>query len=230
MMAGLAEVYDLRSEEEAKKYLDRIGIEYRFQCYHEKRPDGCHRLGDYLEAFKHDWLKARMIYKTNCDENKYGQSCFKYGNYNMVGRAGDKDLLAASDAYQKGCDFAYSPCCHNAALLHQAGLLGETKDFVKAADYLKRGCQGGNAPSCQQLSTYFITGKDGVPKDMRQAFEYAHIACEMGHMYACGNLSQMYKRGEGTGTNQELADKYRDKAKELFKSVSHLEKEIKFGE
>ena len=32
--------YDLKDEEQAKEYLEKIGIEYRFQCYHEKNPEG----------------------------------------------------------------------------------------------------------------------------------------------------------------------------------------------
>ena len=33
-------MYDLKNEEEAKEYIKNVGIEYRYQCYHEKRPDG----------------------------------------------------------------------------------------------------------------------------------------------------------------------------------------------
>jgi hypothetical protein len=32
--------YDLRNEEEAKEYIDNLGVEYRFQCFHEKSPEG----------------------------------------------------------------------------------------------------------------------------------------------------------------------------------------------
>lgn len=47
---------------------------------------GCHRLADFLEAVKKEFEMAATIFKTNCDNNKYGHSCFKYGNYKMVGR------------------------------------------------------------------------------------------------------------------------------------------------
>ena len=31
---------DYQSKEEVEEYLQNLGIEYRFQCYSEKRPDG----------------------------------------------------------------------------------------------------------------------------------------------------------------------------------------------
>ena len=31
--------YDLKKEEEVKEFLDNIGIEYRFGCFSEKKPD-----------------------------------------------------------------------------------------------------------------------------------------------------------------------------------------------
>lgn len=32
--------YDLKSEEEVKEYINNLGIEYRFGCYSEKKPEG----------------------------------------------------------------------------------------------------------------------------------------------------------------------------------------------
>lgn len=36
--------YDLKDEEQAKAYIERIGVEYRFQCFHEKSPEGKDRM------------------------------------------------------------------------------------------------------------------------------------------------------------------------------------------
>ena len=33
-------MYDLKDEEQVKEYLKNIGIEYRYQCYQEKNPEG----------------------------------------------------------------------------------------------------------------------------------------------------------------------------------------------
>jgi len=31
---------DLKNEEEVREYLENLGVEYRFGCYHEKSPKG----------------------------------------------------------------------------------------------------------------------------------------------------------------------------------------------
>lgn len=228
-MAGLANMFDLRDEEQAKEYLETVGIEYRFQCYKEKIPDGCHRLADFFEAFKKDLPKARTVYGENCENNKHGHSCFKFGMYNMLGKAGDIDMASALRHFQLGCSYNYSPSCHNVALMHHLGKIDGQKNYTKAIDYLQKGCDGNNVPSCQLLSTYYITGKEGVPKDMDKAFKYAQKACDMGHMYACANLSQMYRRGDGTEKNLELSEKYKERAKTLYNDVATMEETMTFG-
>jgi hypothetical protein len=35
---------DLKNEEEVREYLENLGIEYRFGCYHEKNPKGLFHL------------------------------------------------------------------------------------------------------------------------------------------------------------------------------------------
>lgn len=32
--------YDLQKEEDVKEYIEKLGIEYRFGCYSEKKPEG----------------------------------------------------------------------------------------------------------------------------------------------------------------------------------------------
>lgn len=59
----------------------------------------CHLLGDFLEAIKKDYKKARKIYKTNCEDHKYAKSCFKYGTYVALGKGGEKADMANSLQY-----------------------------------------------------------------------------------------------------------------------------------
>ena len=43
---------DLKNEDDVKDYLERLGIEYRFGCYHEKNPKGKFikdKIGSFLE-------------------------------------------------------------------------------------------------------------------------------------------------------------------------------------
>jgi len=32
--------FNLKDEEETKEYIENLGVEYRFGCYHEKKPEG----------------------------------------------------------------------------------------------------------------------------------------------------------------------------------------------
>lgn len=34
--------FDLKDETEVKDYIEKLGIEYRFGCYSEKKPEGEH--------------------------------------------------------------------------------------------------------------------------------------------------------------------------------------------
>ena len=229
IMSGLQNMFDLRDESQAKEYLDTLGVEYRFQCYKEEKPDGCHRLADFFEAFRQDIPKAKTVYKHNCEQNNFGHSCFKMGNYSMIGKGGPVDMESAVKYYEKGCSAGYMQSCHNIALMYHLGKTDSKRDYVKSKGYLEKGCAGSNTQSCQLLSTYFITGKEGVPKDMKQAFKYAEKACGMGHMYACANLSQMYRKGEGVEKNEELAKKLKTRAQMLHKDVTEMERTMTFG-
>ena len=228
-MSGLADTFDLKDEEQAKEYLDTLGTEYRFQCYQEKRKDGCHRLGGFLEAFRKDFHKARLVFEKNCDD-EYGHSCFKLGSYHILGRDVEKSPTESFKYFNKACDLGYASGCHNAALIHESGDLVKEKRFVNAANLLEKGCELNDVPSCQLLSTYFISGKEGVEKDMKKAFNFAKKACDGGHMYACANLSIMYRRGDGVDKNMVLALQNKERAQQLYQDVTAPENTIKFSE
>lgn len=210
---------DWKDQKQAQEYLDQIGIEYRFQCYGEKMKEGCHRLGDYLESMKGDFSRARKVYKMNCFDARYGHghSCFKYGQYNLVGKGGIRNLEKAHEAYAKGCDFGFGPSCGNAGLMHQEGLIeDQNRDFVKAQSFLQRGCDLHDPQCCHQLSGYYITGKPGVERNMEKAFACALKACDKFYYPACVNTTLMYRKGEGVAANEELAKKYEQRSKELY--------------
>lgn len=38
--------FDLQKESDVKEYLEKLGIEYRFGCYSEKRPEGNHHMAN----------------------------------------------------------------------------------------------------------------------------------------------------------------------------------------
>nr|NP_001232115.1 uncharacterized LOC100190229 [Taeniopygia guttata]ACH44312.1 putative RIKEN cDNA 2010305A19 variant 3 [Taeniopygia guttata] len=54
-MAGFINFAD---EEEVRAYLENLHVEYSYQCFKEKDPDGCQRFADYLDAVRKDFVAA----------------------------------------------------------------------------------------------------------------------------------------------------------------------------
>ncbi|XP_018323562.1 cytochrome c oxidase assembly factor 7 homolog [Agrilus planipennis] len=227
--------YNFQSEEDVKEYLNNLGIEYRFGCYSEKNPEVCHLLGDYLEAVKKEYEKSNVIYKNNCDEFDYGKSCYKYGVYRLLGKGGQKQDAAVAYQYlKKACELGNPSACLSQGLLLISNdeNSGIQRDVSKAFSLLEKSCQDNNANACYFLSGMYISGVKkpsvkaspekeikqedyDVPKNMQEAFKLAQKGCELGNVYCCVNLSQMYKKGDGVDKNQELAEKYKNIAKEM---------------
>ncbi|KAF7271022.1 hypothetical protein GWI33_016053 [Rhynchophorus ferrugineus] len=236
--------FNLKSESEVKEYIKNLGIEYRFGCYSEKKPEVCHLLADFLEAIKKDFEKAAKVYKNNCDEYKYGKSCLKYGGYNLTGKGLHKaDYKAAYDYFEKGCNLEEPYACFNQGLLlvTRNDQLGIKQDLLKGTKLLEKACKAQNASACYYLSGLYISGaKNGykigdssvkdhdIPRNMQKAFQYALEGCNLDNMYSCANLSQMYAKGEGVEKNEELAKKYKNKALDLLKDANSNQS-LKFG-
>lgn len=58
------------------------------------------------------------MYKSNCDEYKYGKSCLKYATYSLLGKGTKKsDFKTAYDYFEKGCNLEEPDSCLNQGLL-----------------------------------------------------------------------------------------------------------------
>ncbi|CRK90061.1 CLUMA_CG003780, isoform A [Clunio marinus] len=243
--------YDLQKESDVKEYIEKLGIEYRFGCYSEKKPDVCHLLGDYLESIKKDFEKASKVYRSNCDDYGYGKSCLKFGHYSFLGKgkssANEKgDPKQAFKYYERGCDLKDPESCLHSGLLLVSKSLSSSieRDVKKGFELLTKACKMDNANACFYLSGMYISGvpkKDIKPdskptdpsdfivqKDMKKAFEFATRACDMNNMYACANLSQMYQRGDGTEKNEQKAADLKKKALGMQDEIKKQQRELKF--
>lgn len=242
--------YDLKKESDVKEYIEKLGVEYRFGCYSEKRPEVCHLLGDYLEGIKKDFEKASKVYKSTCDDYEYAKSCYKYGNYSFLGKgkSGSKgDPRIAYSYYEKGCKLNDSDSCLHSGLLLVSRSMPKVieRNVPKGLEYLTKSCDMNNATACFYLSGMHISGvqkqaeehvstkpaKESdyiVLKDMKKAFDFAYKACELRNMYACANLSQMYARGDGTDKNEKEAEKYKKMALEMQDEVKKHQQTLNF--
>lgn len=230
-MAGLINFED---EKEVKQFLDNLGVEYSFQCYKEKDPEGCQRLADYLEGVKKNYESTAQVLKHNCETHGHGESCYKLGAYHVTGKGGVPECLkSAYSCFLRACNAGGKKsidACHNVGLLaHDGRALGGESDANAARQYYEKACAGGFAPSCFNLSALYITGNSGgVAPDMTLALRYANRACELGHVYGCANASRMYKLGDGTEKDEKKAEELKNRAKALH-GLSK-ERQIKFGE
>ncbi|XP_037036849.1 cytochrome c oxidase assembly factor 7 homolog [Bradysia coprophila] len=245
--------FDLQKESDVKEYLEKLGIEYRFGCYSEKKAEACHLLGDYFESIKKDFEKASKVYRSNCDDYGYGRSCLKYGNYSFLGKGKSGTSGSVSEAYkyyEKGCSLNEpDSCLHSGLILVSRSMKEEVnRDVKKGVQLLTKSCEMNNGTACFYLSGLHIAGihadpdkeisvelstqrdpKEFVlPKDMSKAFSYATKACDLRNMYACANLSQMYARGDGTEKSEEKAEKYKRLAMEMQDEVKKQQQTLGF--
>ncbi|XP_048845871.1 cytochrome c oxidase assembly factor 7 [Brienomyrus brachyistius] len=229
-MAGLINFED---ENEVKEFLDNLGMEYNYQCYREKSPEGCQRLADYLEGIKKNFEATAQVLKHNCEVNSHSESCYKLGAYHVTGKGGVAECLKkAYSCFTRACDLGGKNsvnACHNVALLvHDGRALEGTTDTGVARQYYEKACAGGFAPSCFNLSTLYIQGAPGISKDMTQALRYALQACQLGHVWGCANASRMYKLGDGTAPDHQKAEELKNRAKELHGQKQ--QRQLAFGQ
>ncbi|XP_027318730.1 cytochrome c oxidase assembly factor 7 [Anas acuta] len=232
-MAGLINFED---EEEVRDYLANLHVEYSYQCFKEKDPEGCQRLADYLDAVKKDFQAAARVLRDNCEAHGHGESCYKLGAYQAIGKGGlDLDLKAAYKSFLKSCEKGGKKsvnACHNVGLLAHDGRVNDDDkpDPVAARDYYTKACDGNFAPSCFNLSVIYLQGAPGVPKDMNRALKYSLKGCELGHIWACANASRMYKLGDGIEKNDAKAEDLKNRAKQLHKEQKEASSSLTFGE
>ncbi|XP_077573752.1 cytochrome c oxidase assembly factor 7 [Stigmatopora nigra] len=231
-MAGLINFED---EKEVQEYLDNLGMEYSYQCYKEKDPEGCQRLADYMEGVKQNFEATAQVLKHNCETYNHAESCYKLGSYHAVGKGGVTECLkSAYSCFMRACDAGGKKsidACHNVGLLAHDGraMEGGTTDLDAARRYYEKACSAGFAPSCFNLSALYIEGNaKGLKPNMAAAFEYAKRACELGHVWGCANASRMCKLGEGVEKDEKKAEELKNRARELH--GVQREKQIKFGE
>jgi len=224
--AGVGAGVDLQDAEQVKEYLNNLGIEYRFGCYHEKNPKSCHLLGDYLESVKKDFAKAFKVYQINCEEYEHGHSCHKAAGYKYIGKACAKSADESYNLFRKGCDLGHASACLNAGILDAANKSSKgyerslDPDPVMASHLYKKACEGDIAEGCHRYAALFINGVQGfLQKNMEEAFTYSLKACELGSMGGCVNVSTMYRKGEGVEKNPVAAKEYGNIAQEMMKQL-----------
>lgn len=214
-----------KNKDELKKFLDNLGIEYRYGCFEENNAESCHLLGDYLLSIDKARAKAARVYKSNCDDNKFGLSCDAFGRMATRGQGMDApDYKLALSYFIKGCDFNdYRSCYHGGQMV---GVTDKAVNKVIPPDpdmsmqMLKKACISGRIPmACTLVHSFYLKGFHGKPADLKLAAEFAQIACDQDEYIGCFNLSRMLHLGEGVSADQAKSSYYKERAKLIRKGV-----------
>eukprot|EP01032_Pedospumella_encystans_P015894 gene15894-18155_t len=86
-------------------------------------PSACHHAGEFYATVNGEHKRAAEIYKNNCENNKYGPSCFNLGRYHLSGQGVEQNDAKALDYLDRGCKSNLYPACYFQAMLLYDGML-----------------------------------------------------------------------------------------------------------
>lgn len=187
-------------------------IQFKFGCYKEKNPSACHNLAKFFNHIKREHKKAAEMYKQNCDEHKFSESCCEYGSLRAEGlfNAIPANHGVAFEYLQKGCDYGSGRSCYNLGVLATNKAFGPTPDIPKALSYFELACEKKHGGGCREIGAIYLYGEGPVKKDFAKGKQYLENACtNLRDWQACQMLSDVYKKGLDTPVNKELSDKYK---------------------
>uniref|UniRef100_A0A914UJE2 Uncharacterized protein n=1 Tax=Plectus sambesii TaxID=2011161 RepID=A0A914UJE2_9BILA len=230
------------NQENSEDYVKRVGIEYRFGCYEEKRADSCHLLGEYKEAVEKNIPEALKLFKRNCEVDKYAPSCFKYGRYLLSSKHCEKDWDKAASCLEVACDAKIPPACQRLGLVLWNGTPKKPPNPAAAARRMEQACELDDPESCWLLSTWHLgpaaavknvnvkgqkgdkstdsTARAHLPRNMDLALKYGTKACDMGSPHSCANVSRMYRNGDGVPKDVQKAEEFKQRAIDLVKMMN----------
>ncbi len=141
---------------------------------------------------------------TQCDRGQ-AESCNRLGTMYAAGGGGlSKDVVKATQLYQRACEAGAASGCHNLALAYETGAGGVARDAAKAVGLFRRACDAGLPDSCSSLGVRHHNGGGGLARDVTKAVPLFRRACDGGNADGCSNLGSMYVSGRG-GVAQDTA-------------------------
>lgn len=212
-----------KDKDELKKFINNLGVEYRFGCFEEKNHQACHLLGDYLLSISHEYSKAAKVYASNCVENKFGLSCNSYAKMVYKGQGVEApDMKEALEYFLKGCDANEPISCYHAGQL----LTVHDKQVRKSLDLnsklgiklLEKSCLSMDHPAaCTYLHQVLLHGSEDLPADKEKSAAIAKIGCHLNEYQSCYNLSLMYRKGDGVEVDPEYVKYYQGRTRQCMK-------------
>ncbi|KAM7537611.1 hypothetical protein Aperf_G00000079503 [Anoplocephala perfoliata] len=229
-------ILEFKTEEETKEYLENLGAKFKYGCRREGNPIQCHSLARWYASYKREYAKSEDVFRQNCFQHRFSDSCNGYAFYKVFGAPGVKrDADEAFQALKFGChDCKVPKCCQGAGeLLLEGAVAADEDDKVKdAMVFFTQGCNSGLSNSCfflgglryrqaEDLRSGSSSTQGVSPEhesELRQSAVLAWVqACKLsGHELACRNAARAHRLGDGV-------DKDEAKAKEFLKTREKLE-------
>lgn len=148
------------------------------------------------KAYKRkQWNVAREHYQTGCDEDGYGEACFKVARMEERGEGTQRSMALAFTYYQLGCTMQYGPSCDRAGYM-ASGNDGIERNDEQAFEMFYLGCSFKSAESCSNFGFMHDFGR-GTAQDRVKARELYLKACDMGSANGCTNQGMMLIEGLG---------------------------------
>lgn len=142
------------------------------------------------------------------------QACLQVAQFYENGQGVKQHLKTAVQWYERASDLGCQDARFKLACIYLKGGEGVKTDERQSVTLLSKLAKRKHAPAMYLLGKLYMEGSI-VKTDLKQAFSLIKGAAELKHPEAAFMLSQMYAQGKGTPINQQLAQTWLKKAKNL---------------
>lgn len=142
------------------------------------------------------------------------QACLQVAQCYESGQGVEQHLKTAVQWYERASDLGSQDARFKLACIYLKGGEGVKTDERQSVTLLSKLAKRKHAPAMYLLGKLYMDGSV-VKADLKQAFSLIKGAAELKHPEAAFMLSQMYAQGKGTPINQQLAQTWLKKAKNL---------------
>jgi TPR repeat protein len=178
---------------------------------------GCHSLAEWYQLIKRDDAAALKLFRRACDPQpgdtyrRYAPSCFSVASYLVTG---NRDNAQGVAFFEKACSAGSVEACANLGIIYRRGLQGVATNAAKAEAFCDQACAGGDGKSCLFAGAARKQAGDGPA-----ALHLFEKACLLGNPWGCSNAHIMLARGDGVPADAARAQRLREMAEELAKSL-----------
>ncbi|CAE7945712.1 hypothetical protein FNF29_08375 [Cafeteria roenbergensis] len=99
-----------KSDAEQRRIDEEKYVGFSVACNNDEA-NACHSLGEWYAVLRANFSKAAELYRPNCLERGYANSCFNLGLLFGAGKGVQKDRTAALELFERGCELGNGDAC-----------------------------------------------------------------------------------------------------------------------